>query len=96
MEKELKDYLEKITGELAEIRSDVSEVRGTMATKEELAGVKSELASVKNELGAKIDKLDRRLTRKINDTLEYVKLVDEDLAAHRRNTEMHVPGSRKA
>lgn len=82
MEKELKDYLDRIS-------TDISEIRGTMATKEELA-------AAKDELGAKIDKVERKLTKKINDTLEYVKLVDEDVAAHRRNTEMHVPASRNA
>ena len=64
MEKELKEYLDRISGDIAEIKE-------TMATKDDLR------------------KLDRKLTKKINETIDYVKLVDQDVSDHRRNTEAH-------
>jgi hypothetical protein len=64
MEKELKEYLDRISGDIAEIKE-------TTATKDD------------------IRKLDRKLTKKINETIDYVKLVDQDVSDHRRNTEAH-------
>ena len=82
MEKELKEYLDRIAG-------DISDIKETMATKDELA-------EVEKNLSARIDKVDRKLTKKINETLDYVKAVDEDISAHRRNTEAHIKPLRKA
>ena len=106
MEKELKDYLDRITGELSEIRQtmatkeELAEIKDTMVTKDELfgqvAGLRKEISSVEDRLSKKIDKVDRKLTKKIDETIEYVKVVDEAVSSHRRNTETHVPGSRKA
>ena len=89
MEKELKEHLDKLSGNMDRLMSDVAEIKETMATK-------VELAEVEKKLSAKIDKVDKKLSKKIDDTIEYVKLVDKDVSEHRRNTEMHNKGQRKA
>ncbi len=76
MEKELKEYLERIS--------------------DEILGVRDEIARVDKSLSAKIDKVEKKLAKKIDDNIDYTKLLDRDLSEHRRNTEIHNKKLRKA
>ena len=78
MEKELKDYLEKISTQIEGIGARVVNIESTMATKDDLR------------------KVERKLTKKLNETIEYVKVVDKDISDHRRCTEMHKTPAREA
>lgn len=78
MEKELKEYLDRITDEIRDIRA-------TMATKDDIAEVKKEIRRV-----------DKKLTKKIDEATEYVKMVDQDVSDHRRSTEPHNVNLRNA
>ncbi len=80
MEKELKDYLDKLT-------SDVAEIVETMATKSDLEGM-----ATKKDLA----KLDRKLDKRHKELLDYIEVVDKAVIEHRNNTEAHIKPLKKA
>ncbi|MBU0572961.1 MAG: hypothetical protein KKH83_00610 [Candidatus Margulisbacteria bacterium] len=73
MDKELKSQLKEFKDAIAEIKKD-------MATKDDLKSL-----ATKDDL----KKTEGRLTKKIDEVLDYAKFLDEELSAHRRNSEVH-------
>ncbi|MBI5189142.1 MAG: hypothetical protein HZA22_00510 [Nitrospirae bacterium] len=109
MEKELKEYLDKLSSTMVTMAADLTEVKATMATKDELAEVKATmatlatkdelaggLAEVKGSLTKEIRKVERKLTKKLDDNIEYTKFLDKEICDHRKNTEAHNAGLRGA
>ncbi|MBI5189141.1 MAG: hypothetical protein HZA22_00505 [Nitrospirae bacterium] len=108
MEKDLKDYLEKLsgnidnlTGKVDSLATELAEVKATMVTKDELAEVKATMATLATkdelaEVSKDLKKMDRKFTKKFDGILEYVQDVDQKLSDHRKNTEVHNAGLRGA
>ena len=82
MDKELKSQLKEFKDAIAEIKKD-------MATKDDLKdfATKDDLKSLATKDDLK--KTEGRLTKKIDEVLDYAKFLDEELSAHRRNSEVH-------
>jgi thiamine kinase-like enzyme len=85
MEKDLKEYLDRLSGKVDVLSGNVDKLTS------DVAGIKETMATKKD-----LEKVERRLSKRIKENLDYIKLVDEDVSAHRRNTEVHVAPLKKA
>lgn len=88
MERDLRDYLDKIVKESA-TKSDLRD----LATKSDLKdfATKADLESIRKEIATKSDivKLDKKIDKVEKSLIGYIKHIDTQLQDHRHNTELH-------